>query len=93
MAGNSCSHHLITPMIAPRSRNAYVINMWHLTITDMFYVSIINAEGKVKVVPVCSVPGKTVLLNFKCYHGISCLPVLAIFFMPAFGKKPFLLAW
>ena len=56
---------MTTPVIAPQSRNAYVINMWHLTITDMFYISIIHAEGKVKVVPVCSVPGKTVL-NFKC---------------------------
>jgi hypothetical protein len=67
--------------------------MWHLTITGMFYISVIHAEGKVKVVPVCSVPGKTVLLNFKCHHGISCPPELAILFMPAFGKKPFLLQW
>jgi hypothetical protein len=59
----------------------------------MFYISIIHAEGKVKVVPVCSVPGKTVLLVCKCHHGIPFLPVLAILFMPAFVKKPFLLAW
>jgi len=77
-----------TPAIAPQSRNAYVINMWLLMITGIFYISIIHAEGKVKVVPVCSVPGKTVLLNFKCHHGIPCLPLLAILFMPGFGKKP-----
>jgi len=88
MTGYSCNHHVTTPMMVPQSRKVYVI-MWHLTITGMFYISIIHAEGKVNVVPVCSVPGKTVLLNFKCQHGIPCPPVMAIFFMPAFGKKPF----
>ena len=41
-------------------------------ITSVFYISVIHAEGRGKVVPVCRVPEKTVL-NCKCHHGIPCL--------------------